>query len=356
MDKILEQLFAGNVLNEDTKKAIKAAFESVVSETKKATQKAVRAELAEEFNKNKSALYRAVEQYVESRMEPVIKELHGSVKEAETLKTGYAKRITEAQATMKKEFESRWAKLVEAADAVANRELSELHEGELVNRRAYLAKMNELTAKFAKMEAEFKKKAALVLENLIDDRVQAHLDEHANDLRQAKKMDFGLEIFEAYHNVFGRHFFNTNKEFRALTEKVTKLEDENKKIVESATAKVKEAHETAKKAQVAHKRLAESVARTDKINTLIGGLKGAARDHMRNLLEACTTPESMDRTFKKAIQDIMNESRPAPKPAPKPVVEMKTGGMTRSVNENVVDNDEDEDIIDLRRRIGAANR
>lgn len=346
--KTLDKLFANSVLNEDTKNSILSHLNEAVESARKEAAVEARKEVMAEFKKNKATMYETVEKYIETRLSGPVEELREQAEQVIKLKGEYADRIVKVEESFKKEFNRRWKALVGSLTTVAEREVSELHETMKVNRRAYLKKMNEVEVLAEKEREQFKKKAALVLENILDVRVQKHLDEHEADLKAAMKSDFGTEIFEAFYSTMQRHFFSTNKEARKLAEALKRSETEKKKIVESAQTRVKDAERRAKLAESSRKTVVESSQRTAEMAKLLAPLKGQARDKMKTILEAASNVESMRKSYQRFLPDVMESSRVS-KPASKPVdavLELKTGGATRM---EIQESDEDE-IIEVERR------
>lgn len=350
--KILEQLFASGVFTDESKAAITTAF----SEAIEGAKNDARAEVVAEFKKNKAKMYETVEKYIEGKIAGPIKTLREEAEQVATLKGQYADKLVGVEESVKEEFSRRWKQLVETLSKVVEREIGELHESEKLNRRAYLRKMNEMETKLAKEREQFKTKAAMVLENILDIKVQKHLDEHEADLRAAMKSDFGTEIFEAFFSTFQRHFFSTNGEARKLAEALKKAEAEKTRITEQAQQRIALAETKARRAEAAHAKVVESHARTAEMAKLLAPLKGAARDRMKALLEAAPSVATMQKTYKRFLPEVMSESAPlAPVAKTAQAIDLKTGGaLTQPVVKESVETGDDDELVDLRRRSGVA--
>lgn len=352
--KALEQLFASNVFTEETK----AAITTMVTEAVNVARDEARKEVAAEFKKNKAKMYEAVEKYIDSRMTGPIQQLQEEAAQVQTLKGQYADKIVSIEESVRADFNNRWKKLVSTLTAVTEREIGELHESEKVNRRAYMKKLNDVETNAASERDAFKRKAALVLENILDIRVQKHLDEHEDDLKAAMKSDFGTELYEAFHSTFRRHFFSTNKEAAKLAGALKEAKTAEKKIVEAANKRIANAEKRATLAESAHKRLVESNQRIATMNRLLAPLKGASRDKMKALLEAAPSADAMQKTFKRFLPEVTRPEsavQVTKKPA-QTVTSLHTGGLVRQPVVESAEVDDENELVEIRRRSGLSSQ
>ena len=352
--KALEQLFTSNVFTDETK----AAITKMVSEAVDVARDEARKEVAAEFKKNKAKMYEAVEKYIDSRLTAPIDQLHEEAAQVQTLKGQYADKIVQVEESVRADFNNRWKKLVATLTTVTEREIGELHESEKVNRRAYMKKLNDVETSAAAERESFKQKAALVLENILDIRVQKHLDEHENDLKAAMKSDFGTELFEAFHSTFRRHFFSTNKEAAKLAGALKESKQTESKVIETANKRIAAAEKRAAMAESAHKRLVESTQRSATMNKMLAPLKGATRDKMKALLEAAPTSDAMHKTFKRFLPEVTRPESAvqAVKKPVQTVTALHTGGLVRPPVVESAEVDDESDLVEIRRRSGLSSQ
>lgn len=353
LKKILESM---DVLNEETRTNITKAFKDTLAEAKVEQEKAIRGELAERYAKDKKAIHAALEQFLEQELNGAVGDLRVGLEEVDTLK----KQLVDERSAVKEQARAYVAKRLGAVEkvieGVLSRELSELHESEKVNRKAYL---NALTEKKAQLESDrdsFRQKAAAVLEHIVNVQVQGTLDELREDIKAARQSDFGREIYESFMTTFRRQFFDSNKEFRAVTKKLQEAQQRNKKLQTRAVKEIKEATEKARNAELSKKKLQESVVRARAINKMLSPLSGKTREKMKNLLEASRT-DKLQTTYKKWLPELLNEAKTPVKQQNRrkleeSVVELKTGGqrsVKESRNTNAADDDE---ILEISRLAG----
>lgn len=305
MDEALKKLLTSEVLNEETRKALKDAIDNTVRVAEAAAEKRVRAELVKEFKENEASLHEAMEKWLAREIAPHVKDLKEGASQVAKMKKDLAERGAAIEESLKAVYAKRSEAIEEAVEGIVKSELSELHEDVRTNRRAYLTAINEAKTKYARMEEDLKKKTALVLEMFLENNVREMLGELRNEIKAANEADFGREIYEAFSSVYRRHFFNTNKEVKELSTKVSSLSEANKRIRDEAKRKIEEATREAATIKAAHKKLTESVNLSKTRNQLLGSLKGEAREKMKVVLEACTSVEAMKRNYKQFLPEFL---------------------------------------------------
>lgn len=353
MEEMLKKLLANDILSEDTKAALTEGMKSIVAEAERKAEDRVRAELAERYEKDKESMAIALEQYLEQGLTREIGEFREGMAQVDKLKAQYMEAISNVKTKAQKYIVGRLTAMEARMDEVLSAEIAELHEDMKVNRTAYLQKIAEVEARAQAQEVAFKKKAAAVLENIIDVKLTKEVADLREDIQSAKKTHFEGQIYEAFSALFRRQFFDTNKEFKALVAKLEESENRAKKIEESAKKKLAEANTRLKSVASQKAKLEESVARTQKMSKLLGNLTGNARTKMKSLLEATST-DRLETTYKKFVGEVLNETT-APKQARKideTVVELRTG-TPKVIVESA---DEDDEIVELMRRSGIPAR
>lgn len=354
LKKILEGM---ELLNDETRGKITEAFKTVLAEAKVEQEKAIRGELSERYEKDKKAIHAALEQFLEQELNGAVGDLRNGMEEVDVLK----KKLVDERAAVKEQAKSYVSKRLGAVEkvieGVLQRELHELHDSEKTARRAYL---NAITEKRAELESDreaFRTKAAAVLEHVVNVQVQGTLDELREDIKAARQDNFGREIYEAFMTQFRRQFFDSNKEFRAVTTKLKEAEARTKATKAKAVKEIKEAREQAHAATGKAKALQESVYRARAINKMLKPLTGQTRAKMKDLLEASKT-NNLQTTYKKWLPELLNEAKqPERKQRQRrrleeSVVELKTGGQ-RTLNESQAsDAADDDEILEITRLAG----
>lgn len=352
MDPILKKILSNEVFSEDTKKEITKAFEGAVAEAKVVQEKALRKELSERYEQDKKAIHTALEQYLEQELSEHVKEFRQSVVEVEAMKKEYADKIHAVKTEAQKYVANRLGAVEKVIESILAKELSEIHEDEKANRRAYLKAITEVKATAKTERDAFRQKAAAVLENIVNVQVEGTLTELREDIKAAREADFGREIFESMYSSFRAQFFNSNKEFRKLMTQRDHAVKEAKRIQKVAKEKVTEAKKHAKVATLHAQKVTEAHQRAKKLSGLLGRLKGPARDKMRSILEVTAT-DKLERTYKKFLPELLAESKKAPeqrrqRKIDEAALEIRTGGREPLVETS----DYDDEIANIKRLAG----
>ena len=351
MEEILKKLLDSEVFTDDTREKVVEAFKQQLDEAKAEQEKRIRTELAERYEKDKKAIHAALEQYLDLRLTEHVTEFRNGVKEVNKLKSQYADKIVKVTTTAQDYVGQRLGAVENVIEGVLQKELSEMHESEKTNRRAYLNAITEARAEAATDRDAFRKKAAAVLENIVNVQIQGKLDTLQEDIRAARQADFGREMFETYYTTFRRQFFNSSKEFKKLAEALRKAKTELAETKKVASKKVKEAGSRAKAAETNSKKLQESVQRSRTIGKMLGNLTGVSREKMKIILEATRT-DDLRKTYKRILPEILTENKQATPTSRKrkledTVVELKTGGKETVIESAPEGDDFDEEIAEI---------
>ena len=357
LEDTLKQIFEGmDVLDDSTKTQIASTFAKVLDEAKVEQEKALRAEMSERYAQEKKAIHSALEQFLEQELSGAVADFKQGIDEVDSMKKQYAEKTVAVKEHARAYVAERLGAIEQVIEGILKKELAELHESEKTNRRAYL---NAITESQAKAEADheaFRTKAAAVLENIVNVQVQGTLDELREDVKAAREADFGREIYEAFMVQFRRQFFDSSKEFQAVTKKLAEAQAETKAVKAKAGKLVKEAQTRATAAEGRAKKIEESVVRTRAINKMLSPLKGNTRQKMKHILEATAT-EKLAGTYKKLLPEMLNEAKRSTTKTRKrkieeTVVELQTGGQKAPLNESQAKDEDEDDILDIKRLAG----
>lgn len=227
MNEQLKKLFESEVLNEETKKSLEEGIKAL----QEAAYTKARGELEVEFAKK----------FEDSK---------------ETITEGLAKSVEE---TVSKEIEE----LVEDIE-----------------------KYRKLEVNYAKQLQEFKVNYAKKLEGLlvehINGRVDAEFEELAQELEEARKVNFGKRIYEAFASEFADYGVDGSDV------SLRKSLNEAKRELKRATAEI-------------YKLKREKV-----LEGLLKNLKGKNREVMKTILESCSV-DKMEARYNEVIKDVLNE-------------------------------------------------
>ena len=353
LEDTLKNIFEGvDILSEESREELTATFRKVLDEAKVEQEKAIRAELSERYAKDKKAIHAALEQFLEQELGEAVADFKSGIDEVDAMKKTLADKTVAVQEQAKAYVAQRLGAIEQVIEGVLEKELTELHESEKTNRRAYVTAMTEGKARLEEDRENFRKHGAAALEHIVNVMVQGTLDELREDIKAAREADFGREIYEAFMTSFRRQFFDSNKEFRAVVTDLKEAKAEVASIKKAATAKIQEATERATAAEAKANKVQESVVRARTINKMLEGLSGKSREKMKHLLESSET-RNLKATYRKFMPIVLNEAKRAPKKQTRKIeetiVELKTGGQ-RTVNESATQ--DDDEIMNIQRLAG----
>ena len=245
MEELLKKLLEADILNEDTKVELEAAFQAQLTEAVQVAEteasERVRAELTEQWITERDALIEAVDTKVGEYLTKEVEELKEDINRFRDLETEHAEKLVEAKGVMATELQTDMTELVEK------------------------------------------------LNTFLEIRLTAELDELKEDLQEAKKLQFGKEIFEGFAAEF-------DKSFGADEESVQAELAETKVQLDDAMTALRESEE---KATIA--------ARENKLVELLEPLAGKQRDVMEAILKNVPS-EQLEEGYKTFIGRVMKET------------------------------------------------
>lgn len=348
MTKITD-ILAGMPLDESTKEQVKAVWESSLSEAKVAQEATLREEYATRYETDVERMTETMSKFLETRLAPHVQNLKEGHEEVSQIKAKYAAKINKIQATVKEQMDAKLSALAALIEQKLGGELAELREDVDANRRATIKTLNEAKASLEADREKLRKRAAAVLENIVTVKVENQIRTLREDIEAARKDSFGREIFEAFSMVFRRQFFDSSSEFKKLISEAEVAKASEEKTKRLAARAIHESRETAKKAQMAAKKLEESVKREKEISRLLQPLKGSARSQMATILESTKTDRLND-TFRKFLPTLVRESSQPAAPKKARAVEIRSG--SQALNESEYEQLEGDDLSEIRRLSG----
>jgi hypothetical protein len=315
LENTLKNIFEGmEVLDDSTKEKMTATFTKVLEQAKVEQEKSLRAEMAERYAQEKKSIHSALEQFLEQELSGAVADFKQGIDEVDGMKKQYADKSVAMKEQARAYVAQRLGALETVIENVLGRELKELHESEKVNRRAYMNAITESKAQAEIDKEAFRQKGAAVLENIINVQVQGTLDELREDIKAAREADFGRELYESFMTTFRRQFFDSSKEFRAVTSQLKEAKAETQNVKNKAWKLVKESRQRTESAEGKAKKIEESVIRTTSINKMLKPLSGNTHTKMKHILEATAT-NRLSATYRKLLPEMLNEAKRNTAPA-----------------------------------------
>jgi hypothetical protein len=243
MDELLKKLLEAEILSEDTKVELEAAFASQLSEAveseKVRAREEIRVELSEQWVAEREQLIEAMDTKIDDFLTEEMEELKGDLSRFRDLEVEYAEKLVEAESKLAKQLEADTEELVEKLDT------------------------------------------------FLEMRLTAELNELKEDIAEAKKSHFGKQVFEAFSNEYKNNFVDQDKISAELKESQQELRS------------------TLNQLKKAERKLEENVRGT-KINGLLKPLKGSQRDVMETILNNLPTKD-LDTGYSTFIGRVLKE-------------------------------------------------
>lgn len=282
MDELLQKLFEAEVLNEETREELLAAYNNKINEAveqaKVEATADVRAELTEQWIGERDALIEAIDSQIGDLMESEIAELKEDIDRFRDLEAEYAEKVVEAKAAMADELKGDLAELVEQLDA------------------------------------------------FLEIRLTAELDELMEDIKEVKKNNFGRRIFEAMVEEFRSNFADEDSVEGTLRETEERLADTAKELEEAV-------------AQIA------TMERKEKMAKVLSPLSGKQREVMEAILKNVDT-KNLEEGYKTFIGRVIKESDEVKSEKEEPVLaESASDDVEDELNEGVVVSGNNEEVL-----------
>ena len=248
MNEILKKLLESEILTEASKTELEDAFKTTleeavtqaVDEAKADTIAQTKLELHEQYTKQKEMLIEAIDAKVNDFLISEMKTLKQDIKDFRDLEAEAGVKLAEEKKQLGKQLKEDMATLV--------------------------GKLN----------------------SFLEARIFAEFSEIKDDLQEAKKLDFGRQIFEAFLPEYRKNFVDATKTESELFEAKCKLD------------KLKKQYKNVKKEK-------EDLYRKVKLKEVLSPLSGRQKDIMESILMSYETAR-LDEAYKMFINKVLKES------------------------------------------------
>jgi hypothetical protein len=244
MQELLKKLLAAEVLTEETKQELEAAFKGQLDEAIQKARSEAQASVTQELNEawltERDTLIEALDAKVTEALTEELNELRGDIDRFRDLEAEYAEKMVEAKGEMAKQVKKDVATLIESLDT------------------------------------------------FLEVRIASEMEELREDIATVKKNEFGKKVFESFVSEFKKHYAGDDTVEAKLTEAEGKL---------AAQAVVlKETQEKAAKLE-----------RSIKMEKVLAPLSGRTKEVMEAILKTVDTALLED-TYKTYIGRVLKET------------------------------------------------
>jgi hypothetical protein len=322
----VKQLFENNVISEEIKSEIEAAWQGHIQENRDQVTAHLREEFAQKYEHDKSAMVEAVESMLADRLQAELGEFAEDRQGLIEARAKYAKKMKDDSKTMesfilnnlkkelselhedRKSVASNVAKLESfIVDSLA-KEIAEFHSDKKDLAETKVKLVRESKAKFETIKKEFISRSAKIIEETVSKGLRSEITQLKEDIESARRNDFGRRIFESFASEYSASYLNEKSETSKLMQVVAQKEAE---LAEAAKI-VADAQKLAESRETEIKVIKESAQRKDIMNELLGPLTGDKRGVMKELLESVQT-QKLHAAFDKYLPAVMEGQAPARK-------------------------------------------
>jgi hypothetical protein len=357
----LKSLFENNVISEEIKESIEAAFEARINESREHLTQQLREEFAQKYEHDKNTMIDAVDRMISEQLSSELVEFADDRKQLAEMKVRYAQKMKHDAVVMKefvtrqlasevKELHedqvvmaSKFGKLEQFVVEALAQEITEFMQDKKDLAETKVRLVREGRQEIKKVKQQFVARAASMVDQVVTENLHSELHSLREDIEAARRQDFGRKLFEAFASEYQASYLNEKSE----TSKLLKVIDLKDLAMQEAAQAVADAEKLLESKQVEIRTLKESQARKAIMSELLAPLNGEQRSIMGELMETVKT-ERLNESFEKYLPSVLNGKAPQKKQAlveAKEITGNKISNTTRSSEQQA-------DIIDIRKLAG----
>ena len=324
----LKNLFENNVVSEEIKESIEAAWEARIVENRTQVTQQLREEFAQRYEHDRQVMVEAIDRMLGDQLQEEIQQFVEDRNQLAEAKARYAvkmhndaklmkefvtrqlasevKELHEDQVQMASKFHTLEKFVVEALA----QEIAEFHTDKQDIAEMKVRLVREGRQALASMKEQFIKRAATLVENTVEKTLTKEIGQLKEDIEAARRNDFGRKLFEAYASEYQNSYLNEKSE----TAKLLKVIDKKDLQVAEAHHAVAQATQILESKEAQVKALMESKDRQEIMNELVAPLGNTQKAIMTELLESVHTAK-LRNSFDKYLPAVIAGEAPQKKKA-----------------------------------------
>lgn len=357
----LKNLFENNVVSEEIKESIEAAWEARIVENRNQVTQQLREEFAQRYEHDRQVMVEAIDRMLGDQLKEEIQQFVEDRNQLAEAKARYAvkmhndaklmkefvtrqlasevKELHEDQVQMASKFHTLEKFVVEALA----QEIAEFHTDKQDIAEMKVRLVREGRQALASMKEQFIKRAATLVENTVEKTLTKEIGQLKEDIEAARRNDFGRKLFEAYASEYQNSYLNEKSE----TAKLLKVIDKKDLQVAEAHHAVAQATQILESKEAQVKALMESKQRQEIMSELVAPLANTQKAIMIELLESVHTTK-LRGSFDKYLPAVIAGEAPQKKKALVEAKEVTGNKETHSVGSSEHENN----IFNMRRLAG----
>jgi hypothetical protein len=358
----LKTLFENNVISEEIKESIEAAWEQRIAENREQVAQSLREEFAQKYEHDKSAMVEAVDRMLAEQLSAELVEFADDRRQLAEMKVKYARamkqnaglmnefvkrqlvaevrELHEDQVTMANKF----GKLEEFVVEALAQEITEFFKDKQDLAETKVRLIREGRKEIQKVKEAFVQRAAKMVESVVDTNLRSEITSLKEDIEAARRADFGRKLFEAFAAEYQTSYLNEKSE----TAKLLKVIDMKDLAIQEAAKAVVKAEQILESKQAEIVDLKESQTRKEIMGELLAPLNKEQREIMSELMESVKTTK-LNESFDKYLPAVLNGKTQQKKQA---LVEAKEVTGNKQISNTNRSSEEDTNIVDIRKLAG----
>lgn len=360
----LKTLFENNVVSEEIKESIEAAWEARINENREQVAVQLREEFAQRYEHDKQTMIDAVDAMLSEQLSSELVEFAEDRKQLAEMKVKYAQKMNQDAAVMKefvtRQLSSEVKELHEDQMAMANKfgaleqfvvealaqEITEFYKDKQDLAETKVRLVREGREQLAKVKQQFVQRAAGMVESVVNQSLRSEITSLKEDIEAARRADFGRKLFEAFAAEYSTSYLNEKSE----TAKLLKVIDMKDLAIQEAAKAVIEAEQILESKQAEILTLKESQERKQIMSELLAPLNTEQKEIMSELMESVKTTK-LNESFEKYLPAVIAGKAPQKKQA---LVEAKeiTGNKVSNTRSSEHSDVGQSNIVDIRRLAG----
>ena len=360
----LKTLFENNVVSEEIKESIEAAWEARVNENKEQVTQQLREEFAQKYEHDKNTMIEAVDAMLSEQLAVELVEFVEDRKQLDEMKIKYAKKMTQDASVMKefitrqlssevkelhedqKVMAEKFGKLEQFVVEALAQEITEFYKDKQDLAETKVRLIREGREQLKQVKQQFVERAAKMVDSVVSENLRSELTSLKEDIDAARRNDFGRKLFEAFASEFQTSYLNEKSE----TAKLLKVIDMKDLAIQEAAEAVVKAEGLLESKQAEIVALEEAQQRQTIMSELLAPLNKEQREIMSELMESVKT-EKLNESFDKYLPSVIagNSKAPQKKQA---LVEAKEITGNKNITNANRSSEEESKIVDIRRLAG----
>jgi len=360
----LKSLFENNVISEEIKESIEAAFESRINEARTQVAQQLREEFAQKYEHDKATMIEAVDRMITDQLSAEIVEFADDRNQLAEMKVKLAQEKKAVAETMKRfvtrqlaaevrelhedqvVMASKFSKLEQFVVEALAQEITEFGQDKRDLAETKVRLVREGREEIKKVKQQFVKRAADMVNSVVSEGLRSELHSLKEDIESARRADFGRKLFEAFASEYQASYLNEKSE----TAKLLKVIDLKDLAMQEAAQAVVKAEQILESKEQEIRALKEAKERKEIMSELLAPLNAEQKAIMGELMETVKT-ERLNESFDKYLPAVLNGSAGKAPQKKQALVEAKEiTGNKISNNQNSSENDSN--IVDIRRLAG----